>query len=166
MRGYIKAIALSIVVLMILLGVPRARAMDGDGPQSYQWAETSIIWTSGEVEDVRMFHQFGTLITTNGTILAFAEGRIGYDDAGCPHHICMKRSLDGGNSWGENMIVANAQADPCTENEYETNGISGHCYVNPTAVVDQCSGRIHLLYADNYDNEFIGYIKSTVMMTE
>lgn len=154
MSGNKKAIALSILVLMILPCVPQARAMDSNDPQSKQWEETSIIWTSGEVEDVCVFHQFGTLTTTKGTILAFAEGRIGYDDAECPHHICMKRSLDGGISWGENMIVADAQTDLCTENENETKGISGHCYANPTAVVDKSSGRVNLLYAENYDNEY------------
>lgn len=100
-----------------------------------------------------MFHQFGVVTGVNGTLLAFAEGRFAKGDSSNPHHICEKRSTDGGRTWGETIIVADATKDICMVGENETNGKTGHCYCNPTAVVDDHTGRIFLFYADNYENE-------------
>lgn len=124
--------------------------------ESYQWEETYAIWNPGEVDCVFMFHQFGTITSAEGTILVFAEGRIGTgEDSGNPHHICAKRSLDGGKTWGSTIIVADAGKDKCAEDENQTSDWTGHCYANPTAVVEQDTGRIFLLYAaENYDNEY------------
>lgn len=149
-----KVIAVSVFVLVLLSMTTQALATGSEDQTSKQWKDMSVIWVPGEVEGVHMFHQFGTITTSNGVILVFAEGRFDKGDSGNPHHICMKRSLDGGNTWGETIIVANAETDKCTEDENETNGRSGHCYANPTAVMDQSTGRIHLLYADNYNNEY------------
>lgn len=102
-----------------------------------------------------MFHQFGTVTSADGTILVFAEGRIGTgEDSGNPHHICAKRSLDGGRTWGSTIIVADARKDKCAEDENQINDWTGHCYAIPIAVVEQDTGRIFLLYAKNYHNEY------------
>ncbi len=147
-------IVVALFFLALLSVTMEALAAESDVQTAKQWEETSVIWAPGEVEGVHMFHQFGTITTAEGVILVFAEGRADKGDSGNPHHICMKRSLDGGNTWGETIIVANAETDKCTEDENETNGRSGHCYANPTAVMDRNTGRIHLLYAENYDNEY------------
>lgn len=149
-----KVIAVSLFILAFLLMPVRALAVENWDGTSKQWKETSVIWEPGEVDGVYMFHQFGTITTANGIILVFAEGRVAKDDSGNPHHICMKRSLDGGKTWGETIIVANAEINKCFKDENETNGRTGHCYANPTAVIDRSTGQIHLLYAENYDNEY------------
>ena len=150
-----KGIVVGLFILAFLSMPVQALAAESQDRTSKQWEATSVIWAPGEVEGVCMFHQFGTVTTVGGTVLVFAEGRVAKgDDAGIPHHICMKRSLDGGKTWGETIIVANAEINKCSEDENETNGRTGHCYANPTAVLDWSTGRIHLLYADNYDNEY------------
>lgn len=149
-----KGIIVSLFLLVLWSMTPQVQAAVTDDQTVKEWEETSVIWAPGEVEGVLMFHQFGTITTTDGAVLVFAEGRADKGDCGNPHHICMKRSLDGGNTWGETIIVADAYKDICSGDENKTNGRSGHCYANPTAVVDRSTGRIHLLYAENFDNEY------------
>nr|WP_246211004.1 exo-alpha-sialidase [Phytoactinopolyspora alkaliphila] len=65
--------------------------------------------------------------------MAFAEGRITAHDAD-PHHIVVKRSTDGGRTWGEMQYVR------------ESDGVQS--LINPTPLVDRDTGRIFLLFAD------------------
>ncbi|MBW5484264.1 sialidase family protein [Streptomyces bambusae] len=75
-----------------------------------------------------------SLVTTrSGALLAFAEGRvdtcsdIGHND------IVMKKSTDGGRTWGPLTVVAGANDDDA--------------HGNPSPVVDAVTGRVSLLYA-------------------
>lgn len=68
-------------------------------------------------------------VSKKGTVLAFAEGRARPADQ-ASNHILLKRSLDGGNTWGSMNVIA-ADGD---------NSLN-----NPTVVVEQQSGRVYLM---------------------
>lgn len=70
------------------------------------------------------------VITRQGTLLAFAEGRgAPQDQAG--NDLVLRRSRDGGRTWDPLQVV---QED------------GAHSLNNPTAVVDDTTGRIFLMY--------------------
>ena len=70
------------------------------------------------------------IVTTRGTVLAFAEGRAADADQ-AKNKIVLKRSADGGKTWGKLAVVA-ADGDTALN--------------NPCAVVDRASGRVLLMY--------------------
>jgi sialidase-1 len=72
--------------------------------------------------------------TTSGTLLAFAEGRVLNCGDAADIDIVVKRSTDGGRTWGPLQIV--------TEGAGDTHG-------NPAPVVDRRTGRI--LLAETYN---------------
>ncbi|MFF2715554.1 exo-alpha-sialidase [Streptomyces sp. NPDC058011] len=84
-------------------------------------------------EGYRCFRIPALVTTTSGALLAFAEGRvstcadIGHND------IVMKKSTDGGRSWGPLKVVVGT-------GDQDAHG-------NPAPVVDAATGRVSLLYA-------------------
>jgi sialidase-1 len=70
------------------------------------------------------------VVTRAGTVLAFAEGRQKPQDQ-AENDIVLRRSTDAGATWGPLQVVA---AD------------GAHSLNNPTAVVEQQSGRVFLMY--------------------
>lgn len=70
------------------------------------------------------------LVTKQGTVLAFAEGRQRPKDQ-AENDIVFKRSTDGGKSWSRLQVI----------HEDGTNSLN-----NPTAVQDEKTGRIFLMY--------------------
>lgn len=102
-----------------------------------QVSET-IVWSPSEPGDTVSEHfVYGLAVTNNRDILAFSEARIKPGDAS-PHHIVMKRSVDGGRHWLPSQIIVESK--------------DGACYANPTPVVDSYTGGVFLFYAKNYDN--------------
>ncbi len=96
----------------------------------------SEIWQTGE-DDLETFYIYG-LLAANETIFAFSEGRIRRRDKD-PHHIVLKRSFDGGKTWGENQILIESR--------------NGECFCNPTPIFVHETGRIFLFYAQNFEND-------------
>ncbi len=70
------------------------------------------------------------VVTKNGTVLAFAEGR-GADADQAGNSIILKRSSDDGRTWRPIQLIA----------DDGNNSLN-----NPTAVVEQDSGRVFLMY--------------------
>ena len=70
------------------------------------------------------------LVAKNGTVLAFAEGRAAKVDQ-AENDIILKRSTDGGKTWGVLQVI----------HEDGANSLN-----NPTAVMEQQSGRVFLMY--------------------
>ena len=70
------------------------------------------------------------VVSTKGTILAFAEGRAANADQ-AQNKIILKRSVDNGNKWGEMQIIADDGRNSLN---------------NPCAVVEKNSGKIILFY--------------------
>jgi hypothetical protein len=90
------------------------------------------------------YHAFripGMVVTQNGTILAFAEGRRGFGndprrDREAPIDLVMRRSIDNGYTW-QSMVVI--------ESGFHSSG-SLFDFADPTPVLDQITGTVFLLY--------------------
>lgn len=94
------------------------------------------LWRFGENGDA-IFHVFSTM-AVGQTVLVFAEARRGDGtDDKCPHDIRMKKSVDGGRTFGE---------ERCIIPSYEQ-----HIYLNATAVYDAEIKRLFLFYSENID---------------
>ncbi|TXS49081.1 sialidase [Streptomyces sp. t39] len=77
-----------------------------------------------------------SIITTrSGALLAFAEGRVDTCDDIGHNDIVVKKSVDGGRTWGALTVVAGAAAG------------DDDAHGNPSPVVDAVTGRISVLYA-------------------
>lgn len=107
----------------------------------------SQVW--GYYEDgLYPYHIQSITVTNSGTLLAFAEGRIEPDDDGA-HHVVLKRSTNGGVSWGANQYVVLSA--------------NGESFGNPTLVVDKNTGKIFMFYARNYTQQYTRvYYKTSV----
>jgi len=83
------------------------------------------------------------VVTKKGTLLAFSEGRkTSREDRG-DHDVMLKRSTDGGRTWGALQLV------------HEEGGDAIITIGNPTAVVDQESGTIWLSLSRNADRQLL-----------
>ena len=71
------------------------------------------------------------LTTQRGTLLAFAEGRAGDRSDQAANHIVLKRSSDGGRTWGPLQVVVRDGKNSLN---------------NPCVVQEQASGRILLMF--------------------
>ncbi|QJC53520.1 hypothetical protein HGI30_19570 [Paenibacillus albicereus] len=70
--------------------------------------------------------------TSNGTILAVAEGRQGGDQT--PTDLVLRRSTDGGKTFGANVILSPGKSQ-------------GYAEMNPMLLAESGSGRVHLLWS-------------------
>ena len=103
---------------------------------SWEYTETEL-WRHGEGK-TSLYHVFG-LAAMDQIILAFSEAREGEaKDAGCIHHIDMRRSEDGGRSFSENRRLLS--------------GDSGICWANPVPVYDAQINRLFLFVSNNKGN--------------
>lgn len=105
----------------------------GDGPPGSPRYVSSVPFRAGE-DGYDTFRIPSAVLTREGTLIAFAEGRVG--GAGDSGHIDVvrKRSTDGGRTWGPLGLVAAGD---------------GNTRGNPAPVVDPGTGRIVLLSSYN-----------------
>ena len=91
--------------------------------------EFSDVFTSG-INGYKSIRIPSVVVTTKGVVLGFAEGRAFPSDQ-AENDIVLKRSTDGGRTWGPLQVV----------HEDGKNSLN-----NPTAIVEQQSGRVFLMY--------------------
>ncbi len=92
-------------------------------------ASLNYIFKSGS--DGYNTYRIPSLVTTSsGVVLAFAEGRKNSSSDSGDIDIVLKRSLDGGNSWGDMIIIRDDGLNVCG---------------NPSPVIDERNGKIFLL---------------------
>jgi sialidase-1 len=91
--------------------------------------EFTTVFVSGQ-EGYPSIRIPSVVVSKQGTVLAFAEGRAVATDQAA-NDIILKRSTDGGKSWGRMQVLHD-------DGENSLN--------NPTAVVEQQSGRVFLMY--------------------
>ena len=107
--------------------------------QARPWLRETEVFTSG-AEGFYTFVIPSLAIATDGTILAFCEGRKhgpGDHQAG---YLLLKRSTDNGVTWGDLQLVAGNEKDP---------------FHNPTAVVDRDTGIIWLAFGQEAFATFV-----------
>ena len=96
-------------------------------------AQTTLELSPVFTERVDGYHTYripALIVTTNGTVLAFCEGRKGSRSDTGDIDLLVKRSTDGGRTWGAQQLVWSDEENTCG---------------NPTPVVDQATGVIWLL---------------------
>lgn len=121
-----------VVCLLCLLPVERATAQEGIKvfePKSGAYSSTRIP---------------ALVLTKKGTLLAFAAGRIESASDWADMDLLVRRSEDGGNTWGPIQVVAERAGSKPTD--------------NPTPIVG-ADGTIHLLYQRDYAYAY--YTRST-----
>lgn len=95
--------------------------------------EQSAVFTAGK-SGYHTYRIPSLIVSKKGTLLAFCEGRrIGRGDAG-DIDVILRRSFDGGKSWGKIQVIWDDGPNTCG---------------NPCAVVDQSDGTIWLLLTHN-----------------
>ncbi|UCM89837.1 sialidase family protein [Streptomyces marincola] len=108
-----------------------SRAGEGDGPVSPD--ASSVPYASGE-DGYDTYRIPAVVRTAEGALLAFAEGRVGGAGDTGDIDIVVRRSTDGGRTWGPLTVVARGEGD--------TRG-------NPAPVVDPATGRVVLVTCFN-----------------
>ena len=117
-------------ILLGLLLVSPTLAADTDGPV------TSTVFAAGK-EGYHTFRIPAAIVTPRGTLLAFCEGRkTGRSDHG-DLDLVLKRSRDGGKTWGPLEMV------------YEEGGGAKITIGNPCPVIDRSTGTLWLPFCRN-----------------
>lgn len=106
--------------------------------------EEKRIFTSGE-DGYVLYRIPGIVVTGNGTLIAYCEARAARGDRE-PMDIVMKRSTDGGNTWGSRVKLADGVSTGDTMN-------------NAVMIAEENSGTVHLVYSKNYARTY--YRKSS-----
>lgn len=113
------------------------------GSMAYgQVVREKILWKNGE-GNYKGYRIPSIILTSKGTLLAFAEGRNGGGDSG-DIDLVMKRSTDNGETWSEEMVVWDDSLNTCG---------------NPCPVADDQTGILWLFLTWNlgkdHENEII-----------
>ena len=134
----VRVIATAVIGVVLLVCSQPSRASDGTvADQAPYWA--TEVFTSGS----NRYHTFripSLIVAPDGSLLAFAEGRrSGRGDSG-DIDLVMRRSRNGGKSWGPLTVVWDDGPNTCG---------------NPCPVVDRTTGRIILVmtWNDGRDTE-------------
>ena len=124
--------ALAVTALFVSLApAPPAAAQPSRAAPEF---EQQVLFRASQDPGYACFRIPAVVRTTDGTLLAFAEGRVLNCGDAADIDIVVKRSTDGGRSWGPLRVV--------TEGAGDTHG-------NPAPVVDRDTGRIWL--AETYN---------------
>ncbi|ROP46627.1 exo-alpha-sialidase [Streptomyces sp. PanSC9] len=119
--------ALAVTALFVSLApAPPAAAQPSRAAPEF---EQQVLFRASQDPGYACFRIPAVVRTTDGTLLAFAEGRVLNCGDAADIDIVVKRSTDGGRSWGPLRVV--------TEGAGDTHG-------NPAPVVDRDTGRIWL----------------------
>ncbi|MFJ3304069.1 exo-alpha-sialidase [Streptomyces sp. NPDC086549] len=123
------AAALAAAALSVLPNPAHAQPAAGNGE-----FEQQILFKASQDPGYACFRIPAIVKTADGTLLAFAEGRVLNCGDAADIDIVVKRSTDGGRTWGPLRVV--------TEGAGDTHG-------NPAPIVDRETGRI--LLAETYN---------------
>ncbi|WP_318200442.1 sialidase family protein [Streptomyces sp. SCL15-4] len=118
-------------LLLAFLPAPPAHAQPASATPDF---EQQVLFKAAQDPGYACFRIPAIVRTTDGTLLAFAEGRVLNCGDAADIDIVLKRSTDGGRTWGPLRVV--------TEGAGDTHG-------NPAPVVDRDTGRIWLAQTYN-----------------
>ncbi len=95
--------------------------------------EENIVWQDKE-DDMLTYHVPTIFVSQADTVFAAADARFKeYGDFG-PHHLVMKRSTDGGRTWGKNVYIARSDGK--------------QIYLFPNFIQPQGSKRLFFFYTE------------------
>ena len=111
--------------------------------------EMTELFEAGQ-DGYKIFRIPGVVVTAKGTILAYCEARKTGSDWG-EIDILLRRSTDGGKTWGSPARIADMPAD-AVRNAYAPKKVPSDRPItlnNPVAIADR-GGAVHLLYCVEY----------------
>ena len=91
-------------------------------------------------------HVYGFAVTKKGTVLAFTEGREKAKDDNGPKDQMLKRSTDGGRTWGKDIFIERKDGAYWNANGHP--GVKEN-WTNCAPVADKITGKIFYFYALN-----------------
>lgn len=121
----------TVAVLALTASPVPAHARPGTAAPEF---EQQVLFKTSEDPGYACFRIPAIVRSTDGTLLAFAEGRVLNCGDSADIDIVLKRSTDGGRTWGPLQVV---------------NEGGGDTHGNPAPVVDQETGRV--LLAQTYN---------------
>lgn len=137
-RKGVHTVLFSFFMVMLMASCSSGKQASG----SHFIQDSSVVFEpGGEYASMRIP---ALVITKQGTLLAFCEGRIGTSSDWADMDLLMRRSTNGGKSWETAKVIAPRQDQKPTS--------------NPTPIVDG-NGTIHLLFQRDYLRAY--YTKST-----
>ena len=107
--------------------------------------EEVVVWDFKE-GGYDIHHVYGFAVTKKGTVLAFSEGREKAKDDNGPKDQMLKRSTDGGRTWGNNIFIEKKNGAYWNANGHP--GVKEN-WTNCAPVVDRITGKIFYFYALN-----------------
>jgi sialidase-1 len=136
LRARLRAVLATALTTAALLLVPLAtpHPAHAQSPASDPDFEQQILFKASQDPGYACFRIPAIVKTTDGTLLAFAEGRVLNCGDAADIDIVVKRSTDGGRTWGPLQVV---------------NEGAGDTHGNPAPIVDRATGRVWL--AETYN---------------
>ncbi|MFF4690524.1 exo-alpha-sialidase [Streptomyces sp. NPDC001307] len=136
LRARLRAVLATALTTAALLLVPLAtpHPAHAQSPASDPEFEQQILFKASQDPGYACFRIPAIVRTTDGTLLAFAEGRVLNCGDAADIDIVVKRSTDGGLTWGPLQVV---------------NEGAGDTHGNPAPIVDRATGRVWL--AETYN---------------
>lgn len=130
-----RHLALCYPLLMATLGLAQ--------PNSKPQMHSTLLWHAGDA-GYDTYRIPGIVVTSNGTVLAYANARRHLKDGDwSDSDIMLRRSLDNGQHWTPSQRIAG-----------DSHGVTD----NPVAIASKKSGLVHFLYQHDYANIF--YMRS------
>jgi sialidase-1 len=117
----------------------------GELPAS-AWSE---VFPAG-LEGISRYRIPGMVVTSKGTVLAYCEGRRNGSSDWGEIEVRLRRSSDGGRTWGPSIHVAHHGARIEGNPKKKTGGEREQTVNNPVAIFDRQTGAIEMLYCVNY----------------
>ncbi|MBW2267433.1 MAG: exo-alpha-sialidase [Deltaproteobacteria bacterium] len=143
--GVAGGMATGLSTLLSCLRKPRADAHRSRGRKASAFCEKQELFEA-RTAGYHVYRIPGLLTTKRGTVIAHCEARKGVTDWE-PIDICMRRSTDGGVTWGEPYVVLDhTRFDP----DKPVHSFS--CFA------DRVTGDVHVLFCNDYAHVY--YMKS------
>lgn len=101
-------------------------------------------------QGVALYRIPGMVVTEKGTILAYCEARKDSRADWGEIEVHLKRSIDGGKTWGPSQHIAHLGERLPGNPHKAVGGDQEQTVNNPVAIVDRERGLIHFLYCINY----------------
>lgn len=102
------------------------------------------------LEGISRYRIPGMVVTSKGTVLAYCEGRRNGSSDWGEIEVRLRRSSDGGRTWGPSIHVAHHGERIEGNPKKKTGGEREQTVNNPVAIFDRQTGAIEMLYCVNY----------------